>query len=142
MSQASAKTWGPHYWFFMMSVALSYPDFPNETTRRKYYDFFTNFSYFIPDPDMSTRFSEMLDRFPITPYLASKDSLVRWVVFIHNKYNEMLGKHEISLDEALANYYDHFIPKPVYLHHQLRMRRYWIHAVFIVLCFCLIFYLV
>jgi hypothetical protein len=140
-SSESAKTWGPHYWFFMMSVALSYPDFPNETTKRKYYDFFTNFALFIPDPDMGKRFSGMLDRYPITPYLGSKDSLVRWVVFIHNKYNEMLGKHEVSLDAALAAYYDQFIPKPVYLHHKLKMRRYWIHAVFIALCFALIFWL-
>ena len=135
------SVWGPNYWFFMMSVALSYPDFPNDITKRKYYDFFQNLPFFIPDPDMGNKFSRMLDKYPISPYLGSKDSLVRWVVFIHNKYNEMLGKHEISLDAAMAAYYDHFIPKPVYLHQELKMRRYWIHAIFIVLCFCLIFWL-
>ena len=137
----SAATWGPHYWFFMMSVAISYPDFPNDTTRRKYYDFFMNLPIFIPDPEMGNQFSRMLEKYPISPYLGSKDSLIRWVVFIHNKYNDMLGKHEISLDAAMAAYYDNFIPKPVYLHHQLRMRRYWIHVTFIMLCFCLIYWL-
>ena len=137
----STATWGPHYWFFMMSVAISYPDFPNDTTRRKYYDFFMNLPIFIPDPEMGNQFSRMLEKYPISPYLGSKDSLIRWVVFIHNKYNEMLGKHEISLDAAMAAYYDHFIPKPVYLHHQLRMRRYWIHVAFIMLCFCIIYWL-
>ena len=137
----SAATWGPHYWFFMMSVAISYPDFPNDTTRRKYYDFFMNLPIFIPDPEMGNQFSRMLEKYPISPYLGSKDSLIRRVVFIHNKYNEMLGKHEISLDAAMAAYYEQFIPKPVYLHHQLRMRRYWIHAAFIMLCFCLIYWL-
>jgi hypothetical protein len=100
-----------------------------------------NLPIFIPDPEMGNQFSRMLEKYPISPYLGSKDSLIRWVVFIHNKYNEMLGKHEISLDAAMAAYYDHFIPKPVYLHHQLRMRRYWIHVAFIMLCFCLIYWL-
>ena len=84
----SAATWGPHYWFFMMSVAITYPDFPNDTTRRKYYDFFMNLPIFIPDPEMGNQFSRMLEKYPISPYLGSKDSLIRWVVFIHNKYNE------------------------------------------------------
>ena len=137
----SMSVWGPNYWFFMMYVSLSYPDFTNDITKRKYYDFFQNLPFFIPDPDMGNNFSRMLDKYPISPYLGSKDSLVRWVVFIHNKYNEMLGKHEISLDAAMAAYYDHFIPKPVYLHQELKMRRYWIHVIFIVLCFFLIFYL-
>jgi hypothetical protein len=100
-----------------------------------------NLPIFIPDPEMGNQFSRMLEKYPISPYLGSKDSLIRWVVFIHNKYNEMLGKHEISLDAAMAAYYDHFIPKPVYLHHKLRMRRYWIHVAFIMLCFCLIYWL-
>ena len=66
----SATVWGPHYWFFMMSVALSYPDFPNDATKRKYYDFFMNLPIFIPDPEMGNQFSKMLDKYPLIPDFA------------------------------------------------------------------------
>ena len=104
-------------------MALTYPDFPNDVIKRKYYDFFSNLPLFIPDEKMGKEFSNMLDKYPVTPYLSSKDSLVRWVVFIHNKYNEMTGKDEISIDEAMNRYYELYMPKPVYLHQVKALRK-------------------
>lgn len=138
-NQGSAKIWGPHYWFFMMTVALSYPDFPNEIIKRKFYDFFLNLPLFIPDVEMGQKFSAMLDKYPVAPYLGSKDSLVRWVVFIHNKYNEMLGKDEISIDEAMNQYYDLYLPKPIYLHEKTKVNRYYLHVAFILVCLFLVY---
>ena len=138
-NQGSAKVWGPHYWFFIQTMALTYPDFPNDVIKRKYYDFFSNLPLFIPDEKMGKEFSNMLDKYPVTPYLSSKDSLVRWVVFIHNKYNEMTGKDEISIDEAMNRYYELYIPKPVYLHQELKMNRYYMHVAFILICLFLVY---
>ena len=134
-----SKVWGPHYWFFMQTMALTYPDFPNDVIKRKYYDFFSNLPLFIPDEKMGKEFSNMLDKYPVTPYLSSKDSLVRWVVFIHNKYNEMTGKDEISIDEAMNRYYELYMPKPVYLHQELKMNRYYMHVAFILICLFLVY---
>ena len=33
------KVWGPHYWFFLHTIALTYPILPNEVMRKKYYNF-------------------------------------------------------------------------------------------------------
>ncbi len=82
----------------------------------------------------------MLDDYPITPYLSSKDSLIRWVVFIHNKINSQLGKHNISVDEAIQKYYDSFLPKPLHLHQAMKIKRYYIHVAFILACFGAIWY--
>ena len=135
-----AKIWGPHYWFFITAVATTFPDFPNEISQRKYYDFYMNLPIFIPDPEMGNKFSTMLDKYPITPYLKSKDSLLRWVNFIHNKYNELLGKHPMSMDEAMRNYLDNYMPKPVHLHQSLKIRRYYIHVAFILICLGVVYY--
>ena len=62
------KIWGPHYWFFLHTVALNYPLYPNEISKKKYYDFIENFSLFIPIPDIANSFSNILDEFPVTPY--------------------------------------------------------------------------
>ena len=35
--------WGPHYWFFLHTIAESYPLHPNSVTKKKYYDSIQNF---------------------------------------------------------------------------------------------------
>jgi hypothetical protein len=82
----------------------------------------------------------MLDKYPITPYLSSKDSLIRWVNFMQNKYNDLLGKPLMSLEEAMQNYFDNYMPKPVYLHQMLKVRRYYLHVAFILICLALVYY--
>ena len=34
--------WGPHYWFFLHSIANCYPKVCNKVTQRKYYDLIMN----------------------------------------------------------------------------------------------------
>ena len=43
------KVWGPHYWFFLHTLALTYPESPNEVIKKnfmifiKIYYFYSNF---------------------------------------------------------------------------------------------------
>lgn len=100
--------WGPHYWFFLHTTALSYPIKPNDTIRKKFYEFIHNFPLFIPSPKISASFSDLLEQYPVSPYLDSKDSLVRWTHFIHNKINKKLEKNEISLSKFYTDYYKQY----------------------------------
>ena len=133
--------WGPHYWFFLNTVAESYPNHPNAVTKRKYYDLIQNMPLFIPVPDMGDTFAEMLDKYPVTPYLDCRESFVRWVHFIHNKFNTMLGKKEMSSAKALDTYRAEYKPKPIYLSETIRMRRHYLYISFIlILCFLIYWY--
>lgn len=105
--------WGPHYWFVLHTIALSYPVKPNETMRKKYYDFYQNLPMFIPIEEMGNNLSKFLDKYPVTPYLESRQSLVRWTHFIHNKINKALGKETMTLEETMTAYYEHYKPKEV-----------------------------
>lgn len=105
-----SKVWGTHYWFFLHTVSLGYPQYPNAVTKKKYYEFVNNIPLFIPVESMSSDFSKLLDKYPITPYLDSKESFVRWMHFIHNKINEKLEKPKISLYEFYASYYENYKP--------------------------------
>ena len=100
------KIWGPHYWFFIHTVAMTYPIRPNAITKKKYYEFIQNLSLFLPVEQISGEFSKLIDKYPITPYLDNRDSFVRWMHFIHNKINEKLEKPKISLNEFFIKYYD------------------------------------
>ena len=104
-----------------MTTAVNYPDHVNDVTRKKYYDFIQNFPMLIPHPEMSAEFARMLDKYPVTPYLDSRDSFIKWVHFIHNRYNVLQMKDEMSLHDALERYYLHYRPKPIQLLEELRL---------------------
>ena len=100
------KVWGPHYWFFLHTLAMTYPYHPNAVTKKKYYELIQNLPLFLPVEQISGEFSKLIDKYPITPYLDNRDSLVRWTHFIHNKINEKLEKPTISLNDFFVKYYD------------------------------------
>lgn len=131
--------WGPHYWFFIHTVAYSYPEYPNATTKRKYYEFIQNLPLFLPDGEMGNNFSKLLDVYPVTPYLDSRESFIRWAHFIHNKMNIYLGKREVSLSESDEIYKNHYKPKPIFLYETFKVRRQLFHLAFILALILLIF---
>jgi hypothetical protein len=100
------KVWGPHYWFFLHTLAMTYPHHPNTITKKKYYEFIQNLPLFLPVENISGEFSKLIEKYPITPYLDDRDSFVRWMHFIHNKINEKLEKPVISLNDFFITYYD------------------------------------
>lgn len=133
------EVWGPHYWFFLQTVAHTYPEFPNSVTKRKYYDFIQNLPLFIPNAKIGDKFSGLLDSFPVSPYLDGRDSFIRWVHFMHNKVNLMLGKTEISLFAALDNYRAKYRPKQVRFSERFHLKKEYIIACFTLLCFVVIY---
>jgi hypothetical protein len=133
------KIWGPHYWFFLMTVAMSYPDTPNAVTKRKYYDFIMNLPIFIPNPDIGSRFGQLIDKYPVSPYLDNKESFVKWIHFIHNKVNVSIGKEEISYSQAFDQYLEEYLPKPIYLSDKIKISKYYIFISFLLICIFLIY---
>ena len=107
------EVWGPHYWFVLHTIALTYPNHPNDVTKKKYYDFLQNVPLFLPIKEIGNGFSKMLDKYPVTPYLDSRESFIKWVHFIHNKINIALEKPEMTMDEAMIKYYELYKPKAV-----------------------------
>jgi hypothetical protein len=53
----------------------------------------------------------MIIKYPVTPYLDSRDSFTKWIHFIHNRINVILNKPEITLTEAYQIYHDKYKPK-------------------------------
>lgn len=132
------EIWGPSFWFFLHTLAYNYPDFANQVTRRKYYDFIQNLPLFIPDAEMGNRFAQMLDKYPVVPYLDNRDSFMLWMHFIHNKYNYILGKEEISLQESIQRFLEKFRKKNIQITVDINLRR---HIVYAILILCFLFFI-
>jgi len=125
------KVWGPHYWFFLHTLAMTYPHHPNAVTKKKYYEFIQNLPLFLPVEEISGEFSKLIDKYPITPYLDNRDSFVRWMHFIHNKINEKLEKPQITLNEFFVNYYDKYKSKDEKLNQYYKIREKLIYVTII-----------
>jgi hypothetical protein len=102
------KVWGPHYWFFLHTLAMTYPEHPNSVSKKKYYEFIQNLPLFLPVEKISKEFSKLIEEYPINPYLDNRESFVRWMHFIHNKVNDKLEKPNISLNEFFIKYYEEY----------------------------------
>jgi hypothetical protein len=100
--------WGPSVWSFLDIIAFHYPTYPNDVIKKKYYDFIQNLPLFLPHYEISKDFQELLNLYPIKPYLDNKKSLVQWVHFIHNKINEKLEKPIISLETYYKRYHEKY----------------------------------
>jgi hypothetical protein len=90
------------------TIALTYPIKPNETIKKKYYDFIQNLPLFIPIENMGNFLSKLLDTYPVTPYLDSREEFIKWMYFIHNRVNKELEYKQITLSESLEEYYKHY----------------------------------
>jgi len=135
------KVWGPFYWFVLHTIALTYPINPNETTKKKYYDFIQNLPLFLPIPEIGNNFSKLLDDFPVTPYLDSRPSFIKWMHFIHNKINVSLDMHEMTMDEAMIAYYEHYKPKEVKNEEQRKRREKYVFLGIVLLIIIAVIYL-
>ena len=134
------NVWGPHYWFFLHTIAMTYPKYPNTITKKKYYEFIQNLPLFLPIENISTEFSKLIDKYPVAPYLDSRDSFIRWTHFIHNKINENLEKPIITLEQFYLNYYEKYKPVNKKWKEFYKLRQKIIYFTLIITCIFLIYY--
>ena len=106
-----SKVWLPHFKFIMQTIAIYCPNHPNDVSKKKYYDFIQNLPVFFPEKPLGTHFIKLLDEFPVTPYLSSRMSFMKWTHFMNNKLNVIMGEPEIDFYESLEKYYEEYKPK-------------------------------
>jgi len=141
MPSLDPNIWGPHFWFVLHTLAISYPHHPNAVTKKKYYELIQNLPLFMPTESIGNNFTQLLDEYPITAYLDSRESVIRWMHFIHNKINEKLEKPKISINEFYVRYYEAYKPKHVQLKDQYRWKQKIIYVLIILAVTALIVFL-
>ena len=134
----NSSVWGPHYWFFLHTICLHYPIHPNEETKKIYYDLFQHFHCFIPVPHMAKEYQQLLATYPITPYLDNRESILKWIHFIHNQINQKLEKPTLTYSNFLQQYYQLYEIKT---HHNKLIQLY-LKRVFHFSSLCFLLYLV
>ena len=105
------NVWLPHLKFTLQTMAITYPSNPNDVAKKKYYDFISNLPVFIPIEPIGKNFMDLLDQYPVTPYLDSRMSMMKWVHFIFNEISVQLDQPIEEFYDSLEKYYDEYKPK-------------------------------
>ena len=109
-------------------MAITYPKHPNDVSIKKYYDFIQNLPIFIPMDPIGNNFLELLDKYPVTPYLSSRMSFMKWIHFIFNKIQEQLEQPIEDFYESLEKYYEEYKPKDMKNKEIAKTRKKYIEA--------------
>ena len=105
------NVWMPQTKFTLQTIAITYPERPNDVSKRKYYDLIQNLPVFFPLEPFGKNFLELLDKYPVTPYLSSRMSFMKWIHFIFNKIASQLEQPVEEFYDSLEKYYDEYKPK-------------------------------
>jgi hypothetical protein len=110
--------WRDVIWQYMMTVVSSYPEKPSEVLKKKMYRFISDVPSMVPDPEFRRRYIETLTKYPIGPYLDSRDSLARWLAFFRNRIAELYHEPVKTEVERWETYKAALGPQlPVRTHH-------------------------
>jgi len=96
--------WGPHGWKFLHYVSMGYPVNPSYEDKLNYKNFYHSLQHVLPCEKCAQNYKQNLVKLPIDNHLENRDSLVKWVIDIHNKVNNELGKDKVEYEEALSLY--------------------------------------
>ena len=134
------NVWLPHLKFTLQTMAITYPKHPNDVSIKKYYDFIQNLPIFIPMDPIGNHFLGLLDKYPVTPYLSSRMSFMKWIHFIFNKINKKNKKPQTEFYEDLEKYYEEYKPKDMKNKEIAKTRKKYIELGIVGLLFLTIFY--
>jgi hypothetical protein len=96
--------WGPHLWFILHVISFEYPVVPNELDKRIYHDFYTSIKDILPCDICKKHYRDHINKYPLTPHLDSRSTLVKWVIQVHNFVNASLGKPVLSVEHVIDIY--------------------------------------
>ena len=135
------EVWMPHFEFKLQTISVMYQQHHNDVTKKKYYDMIQNIPLFLPAKPIGNDFAKMLDKYPVTPYLGSRESFMKWVHFIINKLHEKMEWEQMDFFDSLEKYYDSYKPKEVINKEKYKSRKQYIMIGTILFIILLILYL-
>lgn len=96
------EVWGPHAWIFLHSVTMNYPKDPTQQDKKEMRDFFNSLRYVLPCEKCAKSLQKHMMKCPLTDnILNSRDSLVKWLIDIHNIVNKENDKAVLSYQTAI-----------------------------------------
>lgn len=95
--------WGPHAWFFLETIVMSYPIDPTEKDKLNFKSFFYTLQFIIPCNKCRVNYNIHLKKYPLTKkVLENRDNLFQWIVNMHNAV-------DLNKKRSTKETYDYYI---------------------------------
>lgn len=107
-----SNIWGPSAWIFLHTVTLNYPDNPTLNDKENYRIFFNELKNVLPCDKCKKHYLQNILETPIQ--LDSKKDLVKWLIEIHNKVNDLNNKPILTYDQVMEEYLNLYSKKTSY----------------------------
>jgi hypothetical protein len=88
----------------MHIVAIGYAKHPTYTDKKSAKEFFESLVFLIPCAICREHYKDHLTQQPITPFLDSREDLLKWTIDIHNKVNALSNKKQWTQAEVMHYY--------------------------------------
>ena len=100
------KFWGDHHgWIFLHAVTIDILKNPRIEIKPFIEIFFFKFNLrVLPCEKCAYHYKQHIQDDPIEPALENRGKLVRWLIKIHNKVNQDLGKPQYTYDQVIEEY--------------------------------------
>ena len=122
------QVWYPYLKFTLQTIGMTYPNKPNDVTKKKYFTLIQNLPFYFPIHPMGKNFGKLLNQYPVQPYLDNRMNFGKWIHYITNKLNEELELPTNTFYESLEEYYDKFKPKELIDQEFLKKKKKYIYA--------------
>lgn len=93
--------WGKHGWIFLHYITFNYPIHPNQNDINNYYTFFDSLKNVLPCDLCNENYKNHLNKNILLKALKNRNSLIKWLIDMHNDTNKLLGKPIYSYENAL-----------------------------------------
>ena len=102
------KIWSPHLWFSLITLSMKYPKHPTELIKKQYYSYIHNLPLFYPYDDFDIIFTNLLKKYPLSPYLDTNIDFLKWINFMQNKTDELYNIESKTLTDTIVDYYNQY----------------------------------
>lgn len=105
MINLNPTVWGPHAWFLIDSIILSFPDKPDTELQNELKQFFFSLSKLLPCEKCRYHFSEYIKKTDLINIdFSSKDKIIKWINTIHNNISQNNNGKQINIKNMLKFY--------------------------------------
>lgn len=101
------SVWGPSLWHFLHVISFNYPVEPTKADKKHYRDFLKSLQYILPCKYCRDNFKKNIASLKHSDF-ANRESFSKYMYYLHEDINTMLGKHSNLTYEDVRHRYEHF----------------------------------
>ncbi len=108
------SVWGPSMWHTLHTISFNYPVKPTKQDKENYFKYFNSLKHVLPckycrmNLPKNIKAVEKQRKLTLKKALSSRAKLSRWVYYLHNQVNCMLGKKNKLTYKQVRNRYENF----------------------------------